>query len=904
MIASVVVSRRVYNIGVIDLSMNLQSRQILYVDDEPENLNSFKLLFRRVFEIYVAQSADEALHILTNNDHIHVVVADQRMPEMSGVHFLKEVKSRWPARKRILLTGYSDNDAIKEAINEVGLFWYVNKPFDADQMELIINTAIETYHKEREKEFSDQTLREILATAPDAILTIDEDQHITTVNRAVLQLFGYDLIEDLIGHNLEILLPDYTENHDVLVNEFGISNDHHRSMQPDKIVHGKQKDGNLIPIEVAISKMELGDKVYYNAIIRDIRQRLSNEEKIRLGEERFKGVFDSLIDVYIQTDHQGICNIVSPSIQQVLLYEQDEIIGESITRICKREKDRILFFKKVTEQGKVRNFRFTALDKKGKVHVLSANSEAIIEHQEVKGYHLMLRDISDIVEAENEVEIHRERLATAVSAARLGVWDWDILANKLLWDHSMYELYGISEKDFDGEYDAWFSSLHPEDQERAENEADQALSGEKDYNTEFRIVRPNGSIRIIRSVATVIRNDSGKPIRMIGCNWDLTDEKEAQRKLIENNVLFRESEKMAHFGIWRWNTVTNDVEFSAELFKIFGIENGYNRLLTLDEVLTFMHPDDRGRIVQITEEAIKAKELSTTEYRIVRGNGAVRMVKSWGGMIEDGSQPDTFFGMIWDITDMKLKELALRTSEAEFRSLSESSPNVIIKINNDYQIEYINQEQEEKVFGKSIFTWFPEYIQAELIQVLDKVFETGRPSSFEAIHYSSNEDELWYSVNVAPIDKQGRVENLILVATDITSRMEMEQEKQRLNDELEEKVKQRTKELLKANVELEQAKEKVIESLNKERELSELKSRFVSTASHQFRTPLTVIHSNIDLLEMSMDNLKVDLKQRFEKSFSRIKDETNRMTELMNDVLVLGKVNAGAIKLVLSEIKY
>ncbi|MBL4704871.1 MAG: HAMP domain-containing histidine kinase [Flavobacteriales bacterium] len=103
-------------------------------------------------------------------------------------------------------------------------------------------------------------------------------------------------------------------------------------------------------------------------------------------------------------------------------------------------------------------------------------------------------------------------------------------------------------------------------------------------------------------------------------------------------------------------------------------------------------------------------------------------------------------------------------------------------------------------------------------------------------------------------------------------------------------------------VELEKAQLKLALSLEKEKELGELKSRSVATASHQFRTPLTVIQSSMGILAMQMDSMDAEFRPRFEKVYDRIKGQIGRMTDLMNDVLILGKINAGSVKPVLKSI--
>ena len=118
---------------------------ILYVDDESINLRSFNSLFRRDYKIHQAISAKEGLEILKQID-IQVVIADQRMPEMTGAEFLKQVAVEFPKTIRFILTGFSDYDAIVYAINYGKIQGYFNKPLDVKEIKTAVDKALETYY--------------------------------------------------------------------------------------------------------------------------------------------------------------------------------------------------------------------------------------------------------------------------------------------------------------------------------------------------------------------------------------------------------------------------------------------------------------------------------------------------------------------------------------------------------------------------------------------------------------------------------------------------------------------------------------------------------------------------------------------------------------------------------------
>jgi response regulator RpfG family c-di-GMP phosphodiesterase len=117
---------------------------VLYVDDEENNLFSFKATFRVKYNILTAISGDEALKILEAKQ-IHIIISDQRMPEMTGVEFLEIVLGKFPDPMRILLTGYADMAAVVDAVNKGKIFHYLTKPWNEEELDLTINRAYEKY---------------------------------------------------------------------------------------------------------------------------------------------------------------------------------------------------------------------------------------------------------------------------------------------------------------------------------------------------------------------------------------------------------------------------------------------------------------------------------------------------------------------------------------------------------------------------------------------------------------------------------------------------------------------------------------------------------------------------------------------------------------------------------------
>ncbi len=122
---------------------------ILYVDDEENNLFSFKATFRLKYKVFTAISGADAIDIVKNNQ-IHIIITDQRMPEMTGVEFLEEIIKINAAPMSILLTGYTDMAAVVDAVNKGKIFHYLNKPWSEEELDQTIQRAYDVY-AERQK---------------------------------------------------------------------------------------------------------------------------------------------------------------------------------------------------------------------------------------------------------------------------------------------------------------------------------------------------------------------------------------------------------------------------------------------------------------------------------------------------------------------------------------------------------------------------------------------------------------------------------------------------------------------------------------------------------------------------------------------------------------------------------
>jgi PAS domain S-box-containing protein len=247
-----------------------------------------------------------------------------------------------------------------------------------------------------------------------------------------------------------------------------------------------------------------------------------------------------------------------------------------------------------------------------------------------------------------------QRLALAKDSARIGIWEWEVESNKLVWDAQMYLLYGIREQDFSGAYDAWQNGVHPEDRKRSEAEIFAAVDGVNGFHTEFRVVWPDGEVRHIEAHATVYRTEGGNSKRMIGVNWDITERKRADENVQRLAAIVESSadaiiSKTLQGIITSWNPAAEKM-FGYAAAEIIG-----------QPLLVLLPPDRTNEEAEILAGFARGELVRHFETVRLRKGGqsfevsvTISPIKDAAGKINGASK------IVRDITDFKKLEQQFR----------------------------------------------------------------------------------------------------------------------------------------------------------------------------------------------------------------------------------------------------
>ena len=259
---------------------------------------------------------------------------------------------------------------------------------------------------------------------------------------------------------------------------------------------------------------------------------------------------------------------------------------------------------------------------------------------------------------EESLRESERRLTLATQAGGLGVWDWDVVANRMVWDTQMYALYGIREEDFTGAVDAWQQGLHAEDRPRAEADLAAALAGTRDFITEFRVRWPSGEIRDIEAHGLVLRAPDGAPLRMIGINRDFTARKRAERRVAEQAALLDQASSAF---------IVRDFEHRVLLWSR-GAERlfGWTAAEAVGQSVQVLLRTDPTVFAGALEAVLRDGEWNGEPDKFTKAGTRLTLESRWSLLRDERGQATSILEVDIDITDRKrLEQQVLRAQRME-----------------------------------------------------------------------------------------------------------------------------------------------------------------------------------------------------------------------------------------------
>ncbi|XGV98540.1 MAG: PAS domain S-box protein [Leptolyngbya sp. BL-A-14] len=712
--------------------MNQQRYTILIVDDSPEDRELYRRYLLRdteaTYTVLEAALGQQGLDLWQQHQP-DAVLLDYRMPDLDGLDFLAQLQSptAQPCLPVIVVTGQGNEAIAVQAIKAGAQDYLIKGQITPDGLQVAVNGAIEAVR-----------LRTQLQQR------IDRERVVGQITRQIHQSLDLDrILQTTVTEVREFLHTDR-----VLV--FQLQSDGHGTVVAESV--GTQWQSLLTSTIydpcLAANYLRFSRS---NVVTHDAAFDEEYVKRYRQGEvTAIPDIHDSSIDpchVELLASFEVKANLVVPVLHDDLFW------GLLIAHHCEAPR------------------AWQPLE----IDLLKELATQVgIALRQAELYQRSQAELAERQQVEVALRASEERLRVALEASRMGTWDWHIQAGQITWSANLEALFGLEPGAFDGSFEMFATHLHPDDRDRVLAAIQQAVATGEDYDIEFRVVYPNGTIRWALSQGKVFYDDTGQPVRMAGVDIDITDRKQAAEILRESEERFRQLAENIDAVFWIKEASDDRVSYVSPAYeRLWGL-HPQELLDNAQAWVNYIHPDDREGSFNAFQEKAAAGQFDE-EYRIILPSGNVRWVHDRCFPLQDETgRVYRLAGIAEDVTDRKQIEEMLRL-QAQILDQTHDS---VVSTDLDGYITSWNRGAErvlgyaaEEVLGQHISTLYPSeqhgFLEQQIIAPLQ---EKGMHEvEVTALHKAGNPRDLLLSLSLLRDEHQNPV-GMIGFSMDITDR--------------------------------------------------------------------------------------------------------------------------------------
>lgn len=314
----------------------------------------------------------------------------------------------------------------------------------------------------------------------------------------------------------------------------------------------------------------------------------------------------------------------------------------------------------------------------------------------------------------------------------------------------------------------------PEERENIKNAFQATLNGEiPSYGFEIRLQRKDGEQFYALILVAPLRDNQKNIVGWVASVGDITARKTAEEALIKSEDSLAKAQRIAHLGNWDWNIQTNDLQWSDEIYRIFGL-NPKEFGATYEAFLDSVHPEDRESVKKAVNEALYGMPYSI-DHRIVLPDGTVRIVHEQGEVtFGESGEPVRMLGTVQDITENKEAEKRLKDSQAKYAAIVEGFEGFVYIYSENYDIEFMNERMIERIGYNPVGQKCTQALRSlkNLCPWCKDKMGLGDETVRKEIR--NQEDNRWYYIVNTPIHNQDKTISRLVMIQDITNKKENE----------------------------------------------------------------------------------------------------------------------------------
>ncbi|MEH2087291.1 PAS domain-containing protein [Nostoc sp.] len=611
--------------------MSQQQRTLLIVDDSPEDRELYRRYLLRdresSYTILEATLGQQGLELWQQHQP-DAVLLDYRLPDMDGLEFLAQLQpsTQQPCLPVIVVTGQGNEAIAVKAIKAGAQDYIIKEQITPEGLQIAVNGAIETVR-----------LRTQLQQR------IERERVVAHITQKIHQSLNLDeILQTTVAEVREFLHTDR-----VLVFQ----------LKPDG-------NGTVIAESVGTQWRSLLSSTMYDPCLAESYIVSNRPQPVRHDTASIK----NYIERYYQGQVTAVSDIHDGSIDpcHAELLAQFQVKAHLVVPILQDNQ-----FWGLLIAHHCTSTRFWQPLEIDLLKELATQMSIALRQAEL--YQQAQHELKERQQVEAELRQSEQRLRLALSASRMGTWNWNIQTGKISWSDNLEAAFGMEPGEFDGSFEMFAARVHPDDRDRVLAVVNRAIATGEDYDIEFRVVYPNGTIRWALSQGKVFYDQHGQPIQMAGIDLDITERKRSAETLRESEERFRQLAENIDAVFWIKEVLENRVSYVSPAYKRLWGLNPEELYQGQQAWVDRIHPEDR----EATDRAFHEKAIAgkfDEEYRIILADGSIRWVHDRCFPLRDETgEIYRFAGIAEDISDRKQAEQALRDSEERLQMALEGS---------------------------------------------------------------------------------------------------------------------------------------------------------------------------------------------------------------------------------------
>ncbi len=749
---------------------------------------------------------------------------------------------------------------------------------------------------------SEERFRHVTESAEEWIWEVDLNGLYTFSNPVVEKILGYKP-EEIVGKRYfyDFFLPESREFlKDFTLNIFQQKQTISKLENPN--LH---KNGSIVYLESNGFPIldETGRLIGYRGADKDITDRKLMEDGLRKSERKIRSIY-SAVPAGIGFENYKRFIEVNDHFCEMVGYSKDEIL-EKETRIVyptDAEYDAVTYLShKLLEEKGTSEIETRWQKKDGTIIKVLLRLETLEVGNTFTGIAFAALDITERIRSEEKLKRREREFRMIWENSVDGMRLTDENGTVIMVNESFCKLVDMKKEDIEGKP---LSYIYKNERHKhiVFQHKKRFASRSVPTNIEKKFTLWNGQVKWLH-VSNTFFESSGHRLLLLAVFRDITNRKYAELALKESEERFRSLYENATIGLYRTKPDGKIILSNGTLVKMLGY-NSFEELVTRNvKESGYVDPEKREEFKRILE---KRNEITGFETEWYRKDGSIIYIREGARAVRDDAGNVIYFdGTVEDITERKKAEIALQESEERYRKLVASVPDIILRTDFNGNILFINDEisfispkiSVNTILGKNMLSFVIDEDKETAIENMKLMFE--KPLGIKEYRIELEDGTRFVCELNGDVlrDSANKPTGMVFVMRDITRRKEIEAELETYRLHLEELIKNRTNELETVNKLLQEeilkqieAEKKVKDALEKERELNYLKTKFISIASHEFRTPLTTVLSSTELLERYGRNWEIE---KYYKQTERIKKSVNYLTHLMDDVLIISRADSG-----------